>query len=210
MFVDALTFLKAETDIAEALGYRHVGTTEFQKGMFRKIKIVETDSVEKMKSEVHSSRSKYEFVAVKPLSFEVAREASRFSMVDAILDPYDGRNDIGIDHITMKFASDNNVAICLSFYKFLMSHRKDRVKTMRSIEKTLRLAMKYSTPIIFCSGAREEYEMRGPRELMSLGIVLGMDYQTALASVSSVPEAIFERNRMKLSGRMFGEVAEDG
>ncbi len=208
MFVDAITYLTAGDDVATSLGFSMVGTTSGEGGLFRKILVVESSDPEEMRKAVYKNRKKYELIAVKPLSFPVTREASRFKLVDVILDPYEGRNDIGVDHITLKFASENNIAIGLSFYNFLMTHKKERVRTLRFMRKIIQLSMKYRTPLVITSGARDKFELRGPREMMSLAINLGADFQTAQKSVSSTPESIFTTNRMKIEGKMFAEVME--
>jgi len=45
------------------------------------------------------------------------------------------------------------------------------------------------------SNARSHYDLRGPREMMTLGMLMGITQEEALHPISTVPGSIIERNR---------------
>jgi RNase P/RNase MRP subunit p30 len=66
---------------------------------------------------------------------------------------------------------------------------------------------KYKIKTAIASFARNPYEMRGPRDLMSFGIVLGMHPKEANDSLDSVYQRIV-LNSKKRAGEYFGEGIE--
>ena len=116
--------------------------------------------------------------------------------------PERGRKDSGLDHICVRSASENNVAIEINFNEVLNS--KNRSQSLSFLRRNIYLCNKYNAKIITTSGAKSIWEMRSPRELASLTNLLGLDIKSAIDSVSSVPEEIINTNREKISGKRIG------
>jgi RNase P/RNase MRP subunit p30 len=71
----------------------------------------------------------------------------------------------------------------------ILSRLRDEVST----------AKKNRVPIILSSGANNPFLLRAPREIAAIGTLLGLESTEALNAVSTIPYAITEQNRNKLS-----------
>jgi RNase P/RNase MRP subunit p30 len=65
-----------------------------------------------------------------------------------------------------------------------------RARLFQSLMKTIDLALRRDVDIIITSGASRDTDIFTPRELVAFGVVLGMDYPQAKASVTMIPSAI--------------------
>lgn len=159
--------------------------------------IIRPKSKEELKRIISDFRKSVEVIAVAGGNYEVNRSACEDSRVDILYHPELGRNDSGLDHICVKAASENNVAIEINFNEILQAKNKPKILTF--IRKNVYLCKKYGANVIITSGAKNKWDMRAPRELASIGYVLGLDLKTAIDSVSTIPENIVKTNREKLN-----------
>ncbi|ASJ02410.1 ribonuclease P protein component 3 [Thermococcus profundus] len=113
--------------------------------------------------------------------------------VDALISPWLGRKDPGFDHVLAGIAARRNVAIGFSLAPLLRANPYERVQILRFMAKTWQLVDKYSVPRFITSSAESRWEVRGPRDLMSLGINLGMEFPQARASLNFYPRKILLR-----------------
>ncbi|AIF68840.1 ribonuclease P [Palaeococcus pacificus DY20341] len=115
------------------------------------------------------------------------------SKVDALISPELGRKDSGLDHILARLAAKNNVAIGFSLAPLLRANPYERANILKFMMRNWRLIEKYKAPRFLTTSAENMWEIRAPRDLMSLGIALGMDIPQAKASLSFYPEGILGR-----------------
>ncbi len=115
------------------------------------------------------------------------------SGVDALISPEFGRKDSGFDHVLARLAAKNNVAVGFSIAPLLKANPYERVQLLRFMIRNWRLVEKYRVPRFLTSSAENRWGVRSPRELMSLGIALGMEVPHAKASLSFYPEKILKR-----------------
>ncbi len=121
---------------------------------------------------------------------------NRFALeagVDALISPWLGRKDPGFDHILARIAARRNVAIGFSLAPLLTANPYERVQLLRFMTKTWQLVDKYSVPRFITSSAESRWEVRSPRDLMSLGINLGMEIPQARASLNFYPRRILSK-----------------
>ncbi|ASI99973.1 Ribonuclease P protein component 3 [Thermococcus celer] len=121
---------------------------------------------------------------------------NRFALengVDALLNPWLGRKDPGFDHVLARIAARKGVAIGFSLSPLLNASPYERVQLLRFMAKAWRLVDKYSVPRFITSSAETRWEVRSPRDLMSLGINLGMGMPQAKASLNFHPRRILSR-----------------
>jgi len=166
--------------------------------------IIKAKNKEELKAQIEKYRRKVEIIAVYGGDYEINRLACEDNRVDILYHPELGRNDSGLDHICIKSAAENNVAIEINFNEILKS--KNRAKILSFMRKNIKLCKKYEAKIIITSGATEKWEMRAPRELASIGYVLGLDLKDAIDAVSINPETKINENREKLKGNIIGNV----
>ena len=120
-------------------------------------------------------------------------KVNRFALeagVDALISPWLGRKDPGFDHILARIAARRNVAIGFSLSPLLRASPYERVQILRFMTKTWQLVEKYGVPRFITSSAESRWEVRSPRDLMSLGINIGMEVPQARASVNFYPRKI--------------------
>ncbi|AEC51383.1 ribonuclease P protein component 3 [Pyrococcus sp. NA2] len=113
--------------------------------------------------------------------------------VDAIISPWVGRKDPGIDHVLARMMARKGVALGFSLRPLLHSTNYDRANMIKFMMKAWQLVEKYGVRRFLTTSAKEKWEVRWPRDLASLGVILGMDISQAKASLSFYPELILKR-----------------
>ena len=170
--------------------------------------LIKADSVNEMKEKISKVRESALVVVVAGGNYEINRAACDDPRVDILAHPEQGRIDSGLDDVCMEAATHNNVAIQINFREILYSFRKQRSYTLNHITKNIELANHFRTPVIICSGARSTWDMRAPRELVSIANVLGLEISKAFLGITSVPQQIIEGNKKTLEGKKITEGVE--
>jgi len=163
--------------------------------------MIETQNIQELAEEARKYRDNCEILMVSGGSYEINRAACENSLIDVLCHPGRGRRDSGLDHVAIKAAADNNVAIEINLREILESYRKNRVRVLEGIKRNVFLCRKFNTSIVITSGAHTKWGMRAGRELAAVGVLAGMELADAIDSVSMVPQKILETNRAKLSGK---------
>jgi RNase P/RNase MRP subunit p30 len=68
-----------------------------------------------------------------------------------------------------------------------------------SLRREVAVALEFHVPLVLSSGVGEEKFVRSPRDMASLGYLIGLDEASALDAVSTNPAKIVSRNREKLA-----------
>lgn len=126
---------------------------------------------------------------------EIIRRTIEHKQADILLDPHQQREkdymhykNSGLNHILCELARKNNITIALSLEKCYET--KDLGKIMQNIA----LCRKYKTPLIFLSLAKDEYGLRNPNDLISLGKLLGMTPGDATKALTSLGDILKRKN----------------
>ncbi len=124
------------------------------------------------------------------------RKAVEDKNVDILLSPEKTRNkdfmhyrDSGLNQVLCKLANKNDVAIGFNFNDVLNSI--DRKSILGKVMQNVRLCRKYKVKMVMISGAKNEYEMRAPLDLMSFSMCIGMTPGEAKQAMS------FEKKKIK-------------
>ncbi len=171
--------------------------------------VIDAESPEELKKTVGKVRQKVDVVAVDGGDFDINSAAVRDRRIDVLLHPEYKRKDRGMDHKTMKMAAKNEVCLGFVLHDLHQTYGKVRSHVLRHMKNNIELCEKYGTEFLITSGARDVYELRGPRDLASLPKVLGVKASKAMDSVSSVPKKIVKENRKKLAGEIKKEGIEE-
>lgn len=155
-------------------------------------------------------RNNCDFLMVHGGDFNVNRAACENPMIDVLCHPELGRKDSGLDHVCIKAAADNKVAIEVNFREVIESYRKKRIHVFASMKKNVRLARKYGAPVITTSGAVSRYGLRSGRELAAMAHLLGLELGAAIDSLSSFPAELLRTNREKRAHRRWEGVHISG
>lgn len=213
-------------DFAKKLGYSGIAICDNYQGpekineLKNEINKIETDlevypgvniqakDVNQLREIISKVRERVHVVVVSGGDYSINRAACEDPRVDILAHPELGRMDSGLDEPSLNAAAQNNVAIQLNFREVLYNFRKPRSYILNHISKNINLCNHFRTPVVFCSGAQSIWDMRNPRELISIANVLGMELGKAFASVTSVPQEIIEGNKKTLEGTKITEGVE--
>jgi ribonuclease P/MRP protein subunit RPP1 len=144
-------------------------------------------------------RKKFDVLLVHGGQVSLNREAVETPEVDILTHPEFNRYDSGMNHVMMKFAAKNNVAIEINFREVLMSSKKSRSTLLQNIRTNIMLAKKYRTPLVISSGAVSHWELRDPQSLASFASQFGLSLQEATKCISKVPEKIVRESEGRRS-----------
>ena len=199
-------------EMAKRLGLSGLGIVRYYVGRIEKIPeskdidlvsviIIKPDSKEELDALAKKIRNRVEVLMVHGGDYDINRAACENSMIDILCHPELGRRDSGLDHICVKAAQENDVAIEINFRETLESYKRQRVYILSSMMKNIKLCNKYNANVITTSGTVTKWGMRGGRELAAITHLLGLDLGKAISSVSTIPIEIVKKNREKLANK---------
>jgi len=138
-------------------------------------------------------RRKFDVLLVRGGDLKLNRLACETPEVDILTHPEYERFDSGLNHVLVKEAARNNVAIEVNFREILITSKNSRSRVLHNIAQNLGLAQKYHAPIILCSGAISHFELRSPECLISMVNQLGLELNDAKEAITKVPEKILSQ-----------------
>jgi len=146
-------------------------------------------------------RKDFDVLLVRGGNLRLNRKACETPEVDILVHPELERSDSGLDHVCLKFAAKNNVAIEVNFREISVSTKKTRGMILSNIGRNIRLAKKYHTSIIICSGAMSHWELKSPEVMISMACQLGLELKEAKDGMTKVPEKIIKMIKDRRSGK---------
>lgn len=170
-------------------------------------------SPEELSRLAEKARGRAELLMVHGGDYDVNRAACENPLVDVLCHPELGRPDSGLDHVVVKAAADNQVAIEINFREILESYKRQRVHVLSGLRRNIKLCSKYKAKMITSSGAVRKWNMRPGRNLAAMAHLLGLDLGEAIDTVTAVPEELVRTNREKLAGKRWEGISvvdEDG
>ena len=153
---------------------------------------IQAQSVSKLNKDVGRLRDKADIILAGGGHDNINRAAVENGRVDILAHPTCFGKPL--NHVLAKAASNNGVAIDFNIDALTMQKGGSRIKALTALRRNVRLARKYDAPMIITSSARSHYDLRGPREMIALGMLMGMTTDEAFAALSQVPHAIIRRN----------------
>lgn len=138
-------------------------------------------------------RREYDVLLARGSDLSLNRIAVETPEVDILTHPEFNRKDSGFNHIFAREATKNNVAIELNFRNILINNKNTRSLIMKNMAYNVKICKKYKTPIIICSGAISHFQLRDPKVLMSMAMLLGLELKEAKESLSQVPKKIIDQ-----------------
>jgi ribonuclease P/MRP protein subunit RPP1 len=138
-------------------------------------------------------RREFDLLLVKGGDLSLNRAAVETPEVDILAHPELGRSDSGFNHVLAKLASKNGVAIEINFREILTSSGVTRSMILAHMRENIKLAKKYKVPIVLCSGAISNWELRSPFCLISMATQLGLELKEAKLAISKIPEKMVEK-----------------
>lgn len=138
-------------------------------------------------------RREYDVLLVRGYDLKLNRIAVETPEVDILTHPELNRKDSGFNHIMAKEATKNNVAIEINFRNILLSNKATRSLIIQNIVKNIKLCKKFKTPIIINSGSISHWQLKDPKVLISMGVLLGLELNEAKAAISNTPSMIIKQ-----------------
>lgn len=154
---------------------------------------VRADSPGDLNDMVRMVRDQVDVVVVHGGDVAVNKAACGDTRVDVLAHPELDRKDSGLDHVAVKQAADNQVAIELNVRQLLESRGKVRSHIFKHMRRNIKLCDKFDAAMVTASGATSVHQLRAPRELASIPRILGMDLKQSFATVSTIPVQILDR-----------------
>lgn len=148
-----------------------------------------------------NNRKKFDLLLVHGGDLRMNREACESAEVDILTHPEFERNDSGLNHVLVKLAAKNHVAIEINFREVLFSSKRTRSKILANIQANVQLARKYKAGIIACSGALSHWDLCDPLSLSSFTTLFGLPLNEAKATVSTTSESILKKIRERSSDK---------
>lgn len=153
---------------------------------------IQVESISKINKTVGRLRDRADIIIISGGNQDVNRGAVEDGRVDILAHP--ASHGKPLNHVLVKAAADNGVAIDFNIDAITIQRGGSRVKVLTAMRKNVELTRKYDAPMIITSGARSHYDLRGPREMMASAMLTGMTQVEALHALSVVPQAIIDRN----------------
>jgi ribonuclease P/MRP protein subunit RPP1 len=169
---------------------------------------ISVETKEEMNNIVKKVRNEVILVIVQGGNYAINRAACENAHVDILMSPELNRPDPGLDEACLAMAEKNNISIGVSFRQLLYSYRRPRARIISFMKSNINLCKKMKIPVVVCSGAQTMMDMRDPRQLVSIGNVLGLELPHAFNAISSIPQQIIEKNKKRLEGKIIGKGVE--
>lgn len=146
-------------------------------------------------------RRKFEIIAVKCESKNVARQAAKDRRVDLVNFPSLDFRRRFFDKAEAELASTALTSFEIDVKPLLTLEGSARIRLLSNLRREAAIAKAFHVPIVISSGVSDWALMRKPRELAVLASLFDLNTASAIDAVSTNPMAIVKRNREKLSSR---------
>jgi ribonuclease P/MRP protein subunit RPP1 len=144
-------------------------------------------------------RRKFEIVAVRCHTKDVARQAAKDRRVDLIQFSATNLRKRFFDESEAELASQALSSLEIELAPMLQLTSFSRVRLLSRLRREAATAERFKVPITISSGATDEQFMRGPRDYAALTTLFDLTFPSALRALSETPWVTVERNRRKLS-----------
>jgi ribonuclease P/MRP protein subunit RPP1 len=149
--------------------------------------------------ELRRYRRKFEIIAVRCNSKEVARQAAKDRRVDLLQFSVTNLRGRFFDEQEAELASRSFSAFEIELAPLLKLTSFSRIRLLSRLRKETVIAQKTKVPIILSSGATNELLMRRPDDYAVLTTLFDLPLSYALKGISDFPLDVIERNKQKLS-----------
>ncbi len=167
--------------------------------------VIEWNKEKSLLEKIIKLRRKVELIFVDSKGdYKINRFACSRREVDVLCNFWDEKG-IGIDHICIRDAKENNVFFELCFRRYIEDQN-----ILIKFRNCALVFKKSNAPVIITSGARDIFEMKKGRDLASLLSIFDYDLEKSIKAISTTPKSIIDENRKKLKQPVIGvEVYED-
>jgi ribonuclease P/MRP protein subunit RPP1 len=158
---------------------------------------IHAKSVVELKSKIKRYWSNVALVAVHGGEDRINRAAVENVKVDILAHPCGEKGESGLNHVLVRYAAENGIAIDFNMNALIQSRRGDRARIIGKMRENLKLVRKYNAPMILTSHAHSIYDLRAPREMIALATLFGMTKEEAKSALCDIPVGILEKKWKK-------------
>jgi len=144
-------------------------------------------------------RRKFEIVAVRCHTKDVARQAAKDRRVDLLQFSVTNLRKRFFDEAEAELASQALSSLEIELAPILQLTSFSRVRLLSSLRREVATAERAKVPITISSGATNELLMRRPRDYAALTTLFDLPMSSGLRALSETAWVTVERNRKKLS-----------
>lgn len=152
---------------------------------------------EELKKKVRNFRKKADIILVHGGDIKINRAATEDPRIDILSHPYRSRYDSGINHVLAVKAAENRVAMEINLKYFLLTRPSQRHRVLTQFRQMVKLHRKYDFPMIITSDASSIYDLRAPRDVISLTSCFGMTDEESIGALSTIPQDIMARDKIR-------------
>jgi ribonuclease P/MRP protein subunit RPP1 len=156
---------------------------------------------------VGNYRPKHTLVCVHGGTDAINRFACEQERVDVLCHPLAEGGEL--NHVLAKAATRNGVRVELNLRRVLRATGGRRVQFLDAVERLWRVLDHHDTPFVVSADPTSHLHLRGPRELVALGEVCGLDGETVREGLREWGR-LAERNRRRDSERFIEPGVERG
>jgi ribonuclease P/MRP protein subunit RPP1 len=191
--------------VAKRYGYAGIGITNHDAMVQVELKSpflftgveIRAHSVLELKRKITHYWGKVLLLAVHGGTDKLNRAAVEDARVDILVHPSGERGEGGLNHVSVRYAAENGVAIDFNVGALIHTRRGERARILSTMHEQLKLARKYQAPMIVTSNAHSLYDLRAPREMIALAALFGMSKDEATSALSDIPRGILEKRWKK-------------
>lgn len=158
---------------------------------------IKANSVSDLKRKVKLHWGKVSLLTVHGGNDKINRAAVENPKVDVLAHPCGERGERGLNHVLVRYAAENGVAIDFNMNAIIHSRRGERARTLGKMRENLKLVRKYEALMILTSHAHSIYDLRAPREMIALATLFGMTKEEATSALCDIPVGILEKRWKK-------------
>ncbi len=144
-------------------------------------------------------RRKYEIIAVRCNTKQVARQAAKDRRVDLIQFSATNMRQRFFDEQEAELTSQALSSLEIELTPLLQLTSFSKIRLLSCLRKEAATAKRAKVPITLSSGAATEQQMRRPYDLAALTSIFDFPLDSALKALSQTPMSIVKRNQEKLS-----------
>ncbi|MEM4326724.1 MAG: RNase P subunit p30 family protein [Candidatus Diapherotrites archaeon] len=159
-----------------------------EKEKLKKIKIIECNLIEKKES----YKKKDKITAINCKNPNDCMWAASSKTIDMIIQPFTTEKNF-IDRQTAEMLAKNEVFTAILFSEFLEKQKQQRQLLMKNAMQSIKLLEKTKAKTLIFSGAKNQHQIRAPKDLVSFLITLGMKKENAIKTIKENTKKLEER-----------------
>ena len=158
---------------------------------------IRAQSVVELKRKIKLHWGRVALVTVHGGNDKINRAAVEDPKVDIVAHPSGEKGEGVLNHVLVRYAAENGVAIDFNMDALIHSRRGDRARIISKMRDNVKLVRKYQAPMIITSHAHSVYDLRAPREMIALASLFGMTEEEAERALSDTPACILAKRWKK-------------